>query len=213
MPRLNLGFLASHGGSNMQAIIDACKAGRLDAVPAVVISNNADSTALERARKESVPWYHLSSATHPDPGALDDEMLRVAREHEVDLMVLAGYMKKIGPKTLAAYRGRMVNVHPALLPKHGGKGMWGKHVHESVLKSGDKITGVTIHLVEGEYDTGPILAQREVEVKPGDDVETLAARVLEQEHKLFPETLQRIATGNLKLPASGAPPGTLSGRS
>lgn len=199
MPQLNLGFLASHGGSNMQAIIDACKAGRLRANPAVVVSNNGDSKALERARKEGIAWYHLSSATHPDFDALDAEILRAMRRHEVNLMVLAGYMKRIGPRMLEAFKGAMVNVHPALLPKHGGKGMWGKHVHESVLKSGDKVTGVTIHLVEGDYDTGPILAQREVEVKPGDDVDTLAARVLEQEHLLFPETLQRIATGELKI--------------
>lgn len=196
----NLGFLSSHGGSNMQAIIDAWKAGRLAAKPVVVVSNNADSMVLARAEREGIQKYHRSTTTHPDPSALDDEIIRILNEHAVDLVILAGYMKRLGPKTLTTFKGRILNVHPALLPKHGGKGMWGRHVHESVLASGDKITGVTVHLVEGDYDTGPMLAQSEVPVKEGDTVDSLAARVLEQEHILYPETLQRIATGELKLP-------------
>ncbi len=186
----------------MQAVIDAWKAGKLAAKPVVVISNNGDSMALQRAEKEGIPKYHRSTNTHPDPNALDAEIVRILNEHEVDLLILAGYMKKLGPRILATFNGRLLNVHPALLPKHGGKGMWGKHVHESVLASGDKITGVTVHLVEGEYDTGLVLAQSEVPVKEGDTVESLAARVLEQEHILYPATLQRIATGELKLPGA-----------
>jgi phosphoribosylglycinamide formyltransferase 1 len=201
MGKLRLGFLASHGGSNMQAIIDACKDGRLHAEPAAVISNNSESTALERARREGIPGFHLSSATHPDPAELDAAILRVLEERGVDLVVLAGYMKLLGPKSLERYRGRILNIHPALLPKFGGKGLYGIKVHEAVLAAGETVTGVTIHLVDERYDHGPTVAQREVPVMDGDTPESLAARVLEQEHRLFPETLEKIARGEIDLDA------------
>jgi phosphoribosylglycinamide formyltransferase-1 len=203
-PRLVLGLLASHGGSNMQAIIDACKGGRLHAEPAVVISNNSDSMALERARREGISWAHLSRVTHPDPAALDEAILSVLQSHGVNLIVLAGYMKKLGPRTLAHYRGRIVNVHPALLPRYGGVGMYGAHVHRAVLAAGEAETGVTIHLVDEHYDHGRIIAQRRVPVLADDTVDTLAARVLEQEHDLYVETLQRIAAGDIDLDAHAA---------
>jgi len=183
----------------MQAIIDACNDGRLSAEPCVVISNNPDSPALQRAEKEGIPRYHLSATTHPLPEDLDERIRAVLREHSVDIVILAGYMKRRGPKTLDAYRGRLLNIHPALLPKYGGKGMYGRRVHEAVLASGDRITGVTVHVIDEEYDTGPIVAQCEVEVRPGDTVETLSERVLEREHSFYVETLQRIAAGQLKL--------------
>jgi phosphoribosylglycinamide formyltransferase-1 len=198
---MNIGFLASHGGSNMQAIIDACKSGKLQAAPAVVISNNSDSGAMARAKTEGVPRYYLSGKTHPEPGALDEAILGAFLRHAVDIVVLAGYMKKLGPKTLSHFRGRIVNVHPALLPKFGGEGMYGIHVHEAVIAAGEKESGVTIHFVDEQYDTGAILAQTRVPVKPDDTPETLAARVLEQEHILYAETLQRIVTGEIPLPA------------
>ncbi len=196
---MNIGFLASHGGSNMQAIIDACKAGRLSAVPVVVISNNGESRALERARNEGIPSYYLSGKTHPDPESLDQAILDVLILHKVDVVALAGYMKKLGPKTLAHFRGRILNIHPALLPKHGGKGMYGIRVHEAVIAAGETESGVTVHLVTEEYDRGPILAQVRVPVMPGDTPEALAERVLVQEHILYPATLQRIATGDIVL--------------
>lgn len=198
---MNIGFLASHGGSNMQAIIDACKEGRLSATAAVVISNNGDSRALERARTEGIPNYHLSGNTHPDPDDLDRAIMDTLIRHNVDVIALAGYMKKLGPKTLACFRGRILNIHPALLPKFGGKGMYGIHVHEAVIAAGEKESGVTVHLVDEEYDRGPILAQVRVPVMPGDTPEILAERVLVQEHLLYPATLQRIATGEIVLPA------------
>ena len=196
---MNIGFLASHGGSNMQAIIDACKAGRLNAKAAVVISNNSDSRALERAKTEGIPNYYLSGKTHPDPDDLDRAIMDTLILHKVDVVALAGYMKKLGPKTLAHFRGRILNIHPALLPKFGGKGMYGIHVHEAVLAAGEKESGVTVHLVDEEYDRGPILAQVSVPVMPGDTPEALAERVLVQEHILYSATLQRIATGEIIL--------------
>jgi phosphoribosylglycinamide formyltransferase-1 len=198
---MNIGFLASHGGSNMQAIIDACKSGKLKSTPAVVISNNSDSGAIAKAKTEGVPYYYLSGKTHPGPGELDDAILNAFLRHQVDIVVLAGYMKKLGPKTLAHFQGRILNIHPALLPKFGGEGMYGIHVHEAVIAAGEKESGVSIHFVDENYNTGAILAQTRVPVMPDDTPETLAARVLKQEHILYAETLQRIVTGEIAFPA------------
>ena len=196
---LRLGFLASHGGSNVQVIIDACGSGTLDAEPCVLVSNNSDAPVMARARAAGIATYHLSSRTHPDPSLLDDAILEALTRHGAALIVLAGYMKKIGPRTLARYRGLVLNIHPALLPKFGGQGMYGRRVHEEVLAAGDRVTGVTVHLADEEYDRGPILAQREVPVVRGDTVDSLAARVLEAEHALYVETLARIARGEIRL--------------
>jgi phosphoribosylglycinamide formyltransferase-1 len=196
---LRLGFLASHGGSNVQVIIDACGSGTLDAEPCVLVSNNSDAPVMARVRAAGIATYHLSSHTHPDPSLLDDAILEALTRHGAALIVLAGYMKKIGPRTLARYRGLVLNIHPALLPKFGGQGMYGRRVHEEVLAAGDRVTGVTVHLADEEYDRGPILAQREVPVVRGDTVDSLAARVLEAEHSLYVETLARIARGEIRL--------------
>jgi phosphoribosylglycinamide formyltransferase-1 len=196
---MNLAFLASHQGSNMQAVVDACMERRLQACPCVVISNNSGAEALVRARQAGIPYYHRSSKTHPDPDQLDAEILKLLRHHRADLVILAGYMRKLGPKTLAAYHGHVINIHPALLPKYGGQGMYGKHVHEAVLAAGERETGVTIHLVDEEYDQGAIVAQTHVSILKTDTVETLAQRVLEVEHQFLVETLSRIASGELAL--------------
>ncbi len=184
----------------MQVIIDACKNGKLNAKPCVVISNNSDSGAVQRAMNEEIPHFHLSSKTHPDLSGLDTAILNALKKYAVNLVILAGYMKKLGPLTLAAYKDRILNIHPALLPKYGGKGMYGKYVHEAVLASGDKISGVTVHLVDAEYDQGPIVAQCQVPVHDGDTVESLSERVLMREHEFFIETLQRIVDGIIILP-------------
>lgn len=197
---MNLGFLASGRGSNMQAVIDGCKSGRIAAQPRVVISNNSASGALQRAQREGLDYAHLSSVTHPDPQQLDRAIRDALREHDVDLVILAGYMRKIGPETLAEYAGRIVNIHPALLPRFGGKGMFGHRVHEAVLAAGVEVTGVTVHVVDAHYDHGQILAQRQVPVQPGDTPDSLAQRVLEHEHDLLVETVARIASGELALP-------------
>ena len=197
--KVKLGFLASGRGSNMLAIIDNCKAGKLNAEPAVVISNNADAGALEYAGEAGIPAFHLSINTHADPSRLDDEITNTLKSHEVDWVILAGYMKKIGPKLLEDYKGRIFNIHPSLLPRHGGQGMYGLHVHEVVLASGESETGVTIHMVDGEYDQGRILVQEKVPVEVDDDAATLAARVLRVEHQLYSETLQGIIEGRIRL--------------
>ena len=201
MSKLRLGFLASHGGSNVQAIIDACRAGELHAEPRVVICNNSGSEVLRRAAKEGVPGFHMSSKTDPRPGDLDAAIEGVLVDHGVELVVLGGYMRMLGPRVLGRYRRRVLNVHPALLPAYGGRGMYGERVHAAVLAAGERVTGVTVHLVDEEYDKGLIVAQAEVPVLEGDTVESLRLRVLRREHELYSETLQRIATGEIELPA------------
>ncbi|MFP4369317.1 MAG: phosphoribosylglycinamide formyltransferase [Candidatus Kapaibacterium sp.] len=199
MGKLRLGFLASHGGSNMQAIIDNCKSNRLDAVPAVVISNNSHSMALERARQEGIPWYHISRVSYPDEKSHDEAIIEALKEHESDLVILAGYMRKLGNTALEAFKNKVLNIHPAMLPKFGGKGMYGIKVHEAVLAAGEKETGVTVHLVNNEYDKGRILAQEKVAVLPGDTPQMLAERVLKTEHEIYSQVLQSIAEGRIKL--------------
>jgi len=196
---LRLGFLASHGGSNLQAILDAIGSGVLPALAQVVISNNSQAQALKRAAALGVPGLHLSSHTHPDADALDRAIVDALRAHQVALVVLAGYMRKIGPRLLAAYPGRIVNIHPALLPRFGGQGMYGLHVHQAVLAAGERETGATVHLVDSEHDRGALLAQARVRVEPGDSPETLQQRVLTVEHRLYPETLRKIAEGEILL--------------
>ena len=197
--RLALGVLASHEGTTLQAVLDACAEERLACRVAVVISNNAGSGALERAARAGVPGRHLSGTTHPAPQDLDAAVCRTLVDHGVELVLLAGYMKKLGPQTLATFRGRVVNTHPALLPKFGGQGMYGDRVHEAVLAARERATGVTVHVVDADYDTGPILAQTEVPVAPDDTVETLAERVRARERRFLVEVLADIAAGRLRL--------------
>lgn len=197
MNKLRLGFFASHGGSNMQAIIDACKSGELFAEPAVCASNNSKSRALERCRAESIPAYHVSSKTHPDPKDYENALIEILERHFVDTICLAGFMKKLPDAVLERFNGRVLNIHPALLPKFGGKGMYGLNVHKAVLEARESRSGATVHLVSSEYDRGKILARREAPVLPDDTPESLAARVLEIEHEIYPETLQKIALGEI----------------
>ena len=190
---MRIAVLASHGGSIMQAVIDACEAGSLAAELCLVISNNSNAGALERAQKHGIPTAHLSSQTHREPATLDKAIEAALVKAGADWVLLAGYMKKLGERTLAAYRGRILNTHPALLPKYGGQGFYGRRIHEAVLAAGDSESGATVHLVDGDYDTGPILAQVKVPVRPDDDVDQLEARVKEAERKLIVTALGELA--------------------
>ncbi len=196
---LNIGVLASHGGTNMQAIIDRIEAGELEACIVMVISNNSGSGALERARRHGLPWRHLSSRTHPDRDALDAAIRDALREAGAQLVILAGYMRPIGPKTLAAFSGRILNIHPALLPDFGGAGMYGIAPHIAVLQAGARESGATVHLVTAEYDTGPVLRQKRVPVLPGDTPETLQQRVLAVEHTLYSDVIADIIAGRITI--------------
>lgn len=174
---VNLAFLASHGGSAARHLTAACRAGELDAVPVALISNNSRSPALDWARAEGLQTAHLSSAGYPDPAELDAAILDVLREADADVLILSGYMRELGPRVLDAFAGRVLNIHPSLLPRHGGRGMYGDRVHLAVLEAGDSESGATVHLVTAGIDEGPRLAQQQVPVRPGDTLETLKARV------------------------------------
>lgn len=177
-----LGVLVSGRGSNLRALIDAYSRGELSAPVAVVISNRADAGALELASSKNIATACINAKTHEDPGAA---LLACLYQHEVDVVVLAGYLKKLDSRVVSAYTGRAINIHPAPLPRFGGPGMYGEHVHRAVLAAGVPLSGPTVHRVTNEYDEGEILAHQPVMVLPGDDVQTLAARVLQAEHELL----------------------------
>ena len=190
---MNIAVLASHAGTTLQAVLDACAAGRIAGRVVLVISNNAAAGALERARRSSVPVLHLSARTHPDPAALDRAIRDALLASAAEVVLLAGYMKRLGPATLAAFAGRVINTHPALLPKFGGRGMYGEHVHRAVLAAGESESGASIHRVDAQYDTGPVIAQVTVAVAPQDTPETLAARVQQAERELLVRVLADMA--------------------
>jgi phosphoribosylglycinamide formyltransferase-1 len=198
MPK-QIAVLASHAGTVLQAIVDACEARQLPAAVCLIVSNNSRSGAAQRAERHAIPFRHLSGQTHPDPDLLDRAIADALAEHAAEVVFLAGYMKKLGPRTLEQFRGRLLNTHPSLLPRFGGHGMYGARVHAAVLEAGEAVTGVSVHLVEAEYDTGPVVAQCEVPVLAGDTVETLSTRVQSRERQFVVETLARIARGEITL--------------
>lgn len=196
---MNIAVFASHGGSDLQAIIDGCKQNKISARVAVVISNNADSMAIQRANNENIPAYHLSAKKFGSEDALAEEILAVLREYQIDMIFLAGYMRMLHISILECFRNRIFNIHPALLPKFGGRGMYGMNVHTAVIAASECETGVTIHRVSPEYDSGEIVAQTTVPVLADDTPETLAARVLEREHTFLVEVIADIVNGRIAL--------------
>jgi phosphoribosylglycinamide formyltransferase 1 len=186
--------LASGRGTNLQALIDYLSSlgDRASANIVVVASNRENAGALDRAREASITTETFNAA---DDG---ETLMDLLARHSVDLIVLAGYLKKIPSRVVREFRGRIVNVHPGLLPEFGGAGMYGAKVHEAVIASGVKSSGVSIHLVDDEFDRGPLIAQWKVPVLDGDTAESLAARVLEVEHIVFPRTVEMIASLNAR---------------
>lgn len=187
-----LGILVSHRGSNFQAIIDACDKRQINANIVIAVSNNSQSEGLNRAKRANIETAHLSNSTHSNPTELDTAMASLFEAYKVDIIVTAGYMKKLGVITLSKFSGRILNVHPSLLPKYGGKGMYGMNVHKAVIEAGDKETGITIHWLDKQYDTGPIISQKSVPVMPNDTPTSLAERVLIVEHELLVSTLAEL---------------------
>lgn len=197
--KLNLCILASGRGSNLRAIIKANKAGKIKSQVKLVISNNSASGALNIAKTNKIPNYHLSLRLFNSEKQFVRKFSELLAKHKIDLIVLAGYMKMINPYIIKKYRNRIINIHPALLPKFGGKGMYGIHVHEAVINSGDTVTGVSVHYVDEKYDHGEIILQKEVKVKADDTPETLRKRVLRTEHKVYPEAIRLLETNKIKL--------------
>jgi phosphoribosylglycinamide formyltransferase-1 len=194
---MRIGVLASHEGSVLQAILDACGNSRTDARlcarVSIVISNNSESGAIRRAREAGIRAVHLSSATHADAGALDREIARSLDDAGVDLVVLAGYMKRLGPVTLTRFKDRIINTHPALLPKYGGRGFFGRRVHEAVLAGGERESGASVHWVTADYDSGPIIAQVRVRIDDAETPASLEAKVKAAERGLLIDTLRSLA--------------------
>ena len=194
---MRLAVLASHEGSTLQALIDACAAQSLDAEVVLVVSNNSKSGALRRAAAANIDTLHISTMTHGSEDTANHAIANALADAEVDWVLLLGYMKKMGEAILSRFSGRIINTHPALLPNFGGQGFFGRKVHEAVHAAGVSMTGATLHLVGCEYDTGPVIAQIEVPVLAGDDVDAIEQRVKTAERKLLVDTLQRICSGGL----------------
>jgi len=195
---LRLGFLASGAGSSARAIVAAIEAGALDAEARLMVSNNRTAEALAFAAEHGIAA--LCIPTQAEPAAADRRLSEALTGHGVELIVLSGYLRQLGPATLGRYAGCVLNIHPGPLPQFGGHGMYGRRVHEAVLAAGVAESGICIHLVDEEYDRGPVIARRSVEVRPGDTPESLEARVRALEPGFFVQSLQRIAEGSLDLP-------------
>lgn len=189
MSGLRMAVLVSGGGTNLQSVIDAVEAGTLSSEIVCVISNKESAYGLERARKHNIPAYFIN----PKEEGYDEKLLAKLEEEKVDLVVLAGYLKIVAPSLISAYKHRIINIHPSLLPKFGGKGFYGLHVHEAVVAAGEKESGATVHYVDEGVDTGEIILQRKLAVEADDTPESLQARILEQiEHKILVEAIKKL---------------------
>lgn len=194
--RARLAVLVSGQGTNLQAILDATRDPDYPAEVVVVVSDRPQAYALERARKAGVPAYVVP--WRRDPEDFGRRLAEVLESHGVEWVCLAGFLRILDPQFVDRYRGRILNIHPSLLPAFGGRGMYGERVHQAVLAAGERETGCTVHFVTAEVDAGPVVAQARVPVLPGDTVQTLAARVAEQEHRLYPEAIRRVVTGEVR---------------
>ncbi|MBI3805052.1 MAG: phosphoribosylglycinamide formyltransferase [Nitrospirae bacterium] len=189
-----LGVLASGRGSNLQSILEAIEQGKLAARVGVVLSNKKDAPALERAARHDIPFCFIDPAHYPDRKQYDAALLQQLKGHGVELIVLAGYMRLVTPILIEAYRDRIMNIHPSLLPAFPGL-----HAHRQALEYGVRVSGCTIHFVDEEVDHGPIIAQAAVPIFEGDTEEQLSERILAEEHRLLPRVIQLYADGKLKL--------------
>ena len=196
---MRLAFFASGGGSNVQAILNAIDAHQLGAEPVVLITDRHGCGALARASDRNMSTAVLPPEDYADEAAFGDALLAILHQHEADTIALAGYLKKIPYSVVRAFKNRILNVHPSLLPAFGGPGFYGRRVHQAVLDAGCRVSGATVHLVDAEYDTGPILLQDCVPVEETDTPESLAARVLSVEHSLFPRALALLAADRVQI--------------
>jgi len=190
----NIVVFASGSGTNFQAIINAVESGQIDANIAGLITNKSGIQAIDRAQNNGITHTKLSPSAFSAQSTYVDALLEQLQNWQTDLIVLAGYMIKVPAEVIEEYRGRIVNIHPSLLPKYGGKGFYGMRVHQAVIDNNEEESGCTVHLVTEEYDDGPILGQRKVIVKKTDEAETLAKRILKEEHKLLPEIIAQLTS-------------------
>ncbi len=196
---LSVAVLVSGTGSNLVSIYNEIQNGHLNAKIALVISNKSTAGGLMFARENNIAAIHISPNQYDDMATYTEELLNLLKDHQVELVVLAGYLKIIPTAVVQMYKNKIINIHPALLPSFGGKGLYGKHVHQAVLDYGCKVSGATVHIVDEEYDTGGPVIQECVPVLDDDTVETLASRVLEIEHKILPKSIQLFADGKISI--------------
>ncbi|WP_228283398.1 phosphoribosylglycinamide formyltransferase [Arcobacter sp. FWKO B] len=190
---MNLAILASHNGSILDYIYNSIQTNVLDITVSVVITNNSNALVIEKAKKYNIPYYVVNSKLYPDTN-LDEKILNILHSHNTEYILLAGYMKKIGDVIINSYQNKIINSHPALLPKYGGVGMYGKFVHMEVLKNKEKISGVTIHYVNNHYDEGEIILQRSMRIAPHWDVDELEANIKKLESDSVIQVLRQIAS-------------------
>ncbi len=194
---MNIAVLASGGGSNFQALIDKKCENKLNANFSVLICNNSSAKALLRAKTHNIDTLHIAPSHFDNEDTYSKALLKELTSRRVELIVLAGYMKIIPKSVVNSFHNRIINIHPSLLPSFGGKGMYGKYVHQAVLDYGAKVSGISIHFVDEKYDHGPIIFQKVVEVLDDDDTDSLAARVLVQEHENYWRVIESIAQGQI----------------
>jgi phosphoribosylglycinamide formyltransferase-1 len=185
----------------MRAIVEAVAAGELSAEPRIVISNNRNAAALDFAAQRGIPT--LVVPTQADPEGADARLCGALEGAGVELVILSGYLRRLGPRTLARFRNRILNIHPGPLPQFGGEGMYGRRVHEAVIAAGAPESGVVIHAVDEVYDNGPVVARKSVPVLPGETAEALEARITALEPGFFVETLKALAAGEIRLADRG----------
>ncbi len=194
---LNVAVFASGGGSNFQALIDKKAEGLLHVNFAVLIGNNSRAKAFERAKKHEIPTLHIAPSHFPDEKSYAEKLMTELASYNVDAISLAGYMKMIPLKLIQKYRNRIINIHPALLPSFGGQGMYGKRVHQAVLDYGAKVSGITVHFADEQYDKGPVIFQETAPVLDSDDADSLAERILKVEHGNYWRALEALAQGTI----------------
>ena len=194
---LKIAVFGSGRGSNFTALQNAIIKEKFDAQVVLVISNNSKSGVLETARSFNIPALHISQKQFQNEDTFNKKILELLREHDVNFIVLAGYMKKIDSSLTKVFHNRIINIHPALLPKFGGEGMFGKHVHEAVIAAKEKKSGATVHYVNDEYDRGAIIAQAKVDVEESDTAELLATKVLAIEHRLLPDVVKKFSENKI----------------
>lgn len=187
---LNIGVLISGGGTNLQAIIDETKSGGINGTVKLVISNKENAYGLERARLSGIKAVYETN---------EDKIIGLLKENNIDLIVLAGYLKIITPKFVDEFRNKIINIHPSLIPSFCGKGYYGEKVHQGVIDYGAKVTGATVHFVDEGADTGAIIMQETVNVEQGDDAKSLAKRVLEVEHRILKESIRLFCENKLSI--------------
>ncbi|MFH2037638.1 MAG: phosphoribosylglycinamide formyltransferase [Candidatus Zixiibacteriota bacterium] len=196
--KAKIAVFLSGGGSNLQSLIDATVSGKLDGEIVLVVSNKKNAYGLERARLAGIDTFVYIVKQYPSPEEAASDLSGMLSNYEVEYIALAGYLKLLPAEIVSQYKGKITNIHPALLPKYGGKGMYGHYVHEAVLANKETESGATIHLVDEIYDNGKILMQGRVPVLDDDTPETLAARVLVMEHKIYPEALDNLIKGKYR---------------